>query len=71
MATASRGDVITLNLEDDEAKVLAIILGAVGGSPEQSKRGISDKIMRALESIGYGDIDPHCHTGDFMFKKGQ
>lgn len=69
MAVAHRGDVITLEINDKEAKVLSIILCSVGG-PTSGMRGNANDVLGALEQIGYGEPNVVCHTGDFFFKAG-
>jgi hypothetical protein len=44
---------LTLVLSEKEAKVLAAILGSVGGDSNSSNRSVSDRITRALSSSGY------------------
>lgn len=68
MANASKGDVITLQMTEKEAKTLVLVIGGVGGPPE-GYRGDIDNIGEALASIGYEDFDSECHKGDFIFLK--
>ena len=42
---------ITLELSEDEAKLLLVILGRIGGPSETSLRGGVDKIYRELRKV--------------------
>lgn len=44
---------IRLDLSINEAETLALILTKCGGNPNLSRRGQTDKIHKALESIGF------------------
>jgi hypothetical protein len=57
MAKATRKPVVpqpteyVLELTEDEAKFLVGVLNRIGGSPENSPRGISDDILSALSPL--------------------
>lgn len=67
MASVSKGDVYCLQLTEEEAKVLTIVFGAVGGSPS-GKRGKIDAIHNALKEYGFDDYNIDCKTGSIHFK---
>ena len=48
-------DIIGLTLE--EAKALLFITGRIGGLPETTPRGVTDKIGLALRSAGVPEVD--------------
>ncbi len=51
---------VELELSKDEAEVLALILGQIGGHPGRTRRALADKIQLALFDVGFNweDIDP-------------
>jgi hypothetical protein len=53
MATASKGDVTTIQLSQEEAETLCVVLRKIGGSPETTRRGFTDNIYQALRTIGF------------------
>jgi hypothetical protein len=61
---------VTLVLSDEEAKVLATILGCVGGNVLKSKRSVSNKILWALEKSGYHYDNSISPSGTLSFPEG-
>jgi hypothetical protein len=45
---------VTLTLDDEEVRVLQDIFNRIGGSPTASRRGVVDRISRALQKeVGF------------------
>ncbi|WP_458085783.1 hypothetical protein [Streptomyces malaysiensis] len=44
--------VIDLTLSEEEAEVLAVVLGAVAGGEDDTPRGLTQGVLNALESAG-------------------
>lgn len=53
MAKASMGDVITIELNQDEAETLVVVLRKIGGAPDTTRRGFTDNVLKALRTIGF------------------
>lgn len=74
MATANRGDVITLQLDVDEVETLCIIFRKIAGDPDETRRKHTAEIYTALKNIGftaeYNNIKGCEATGSIEFKKG-
>lgn len=47
---------VTLTLTDDEAQALAVILGNIGGDPDETGRGPISKIADALYTAKYSSM---------------
>lgn len=45
---------INLNLTEDQAKLLSLVLASVGGDPDNSGRRITDEIYEKLWDVGMG-----------------
>jgi hypothetical protein len=43
---------VVLTLTPDEAKVLLSVTKCIGGHPQTTKRGVTDRIFKALNDIG-------------------
>lgn len=56
---------VVLNLNDDEARVLSILLAQVGGDPTDTARGVSQGICEALRDAGYH------FNNEYGFRAGQ
>jgi hypothetical protein len=65
---------VTLNLTADEAYTLDILLGAVGGCPNNSLRMFCDRINKALHEAGlpdiYSETKMEMYDGHFSFEDG-
>ena len=55
MAIANCKRTITLELSDDEATALSVVLRNVGGSPNKTRRGFIESIEQALQTLGICD----------------
>lgn len=74
MASAQRTEIetvvavpgIALTLTEEEAAALGAVLTHVGGSPTVSRRGLVQKVLRALDALGV-DCRDRDLRGDAMF----
>jgi len=56
----------TLELDEDEAKVLREVCSRIGGLPT-TRRGLMDQIRDALESAGVYEVDSQDVEGSIRF----
>lgn len=74
MATANKGDVITIQLDQDEAESLVLVLRKIGGPPSTTRRGHTDSLYQALRKIGfdkdYNSMKGYEMEGSLVFSKG-
>lgn len=76
MASAARREIetvvsvpgITLTITEEEASALAAVLMHVAGSPTESRRGLTHKVLRALEAVGVDSSDDDLR-GDARFSE--
>lgn len=64
--TTKKVDVVLLELNEAEAKVLRLILGRVGGLPNKSLRGHSENIFMALNKAGVAWDYQHTNLSGYM-----
>ena len=48
-----------LDLDFSEVRFLRDVCDRIGGCPDRSRRGIADKLIEALKSVGVGGLGVH------------
>ena len=51
-------DIVTLELDENETKILYDILHRIGGSPHNSRRKYTEQIIQSMNIAGYGINQP-------------